>query len=585
MAENYVDANPWSWVIGGVTFEEGFLKDLKVSTEVAAGIAPEFELTSENTFDELFIKYGEEISRLGNQYVGDKLAAGIDGRPVAQTVNDVTFTPIAPAVFYTAGAASSYGTTVYNIVRPSNSKFMGNFLLKRAGMQLNLTVTSPSGGTEVFSILLSDNIEDYAVTTVGRLSIVDDQDPYPVDSPSRGLYRAIQIRLNNGSLSTNSVPIPRYTFALTVQEGTSIRPAQLLKFCYDNYTSAQIVSATIDSDTNAPETWVYISGVPRLPPGATLGFTLVGRYFIKLFYNLTQLWRVSGAGIVEKVRAPSSDIVEAAYLAPSDELTDESTLVIGADSYVASLAAALSVRLYNSSGVYDQSTPTISLLRLGDSAEVTALSVDTRSQVAGAESSQRCTSGLGQYPATDYGDTYVSTQSLALNEELQLLGGLYTYPLLDYTATSPAGPDYSGVDIRDTTYSEFRWATFDADIGGGGDPRYISRALITIAGITGNFVDLVTAGSIKVYLRFDCIGYWLSATDGYDVIAGGEFTEDGNGIAEYGIYDDSIVDGDYLLPVTLGLSRLVENVYIRVGLAYNVDAISFTSATLTVVSE
>ena len=583
MAENYVDADYRAWVIGGVTFEDGFLKDLKVSNTVAAEIAPEFDLDSTNTYDDLFIKYGEEITKIGSQYVGGKLDVGIDGRPVAQTINDVTFIPISPAVFYTAGASSAYGTVVYNIVRPNNTRFMGNYLLKRVGMKLELSVTYPSTGVETFTITLSNNINDSAVANEGRLSIVDDQDPYPVGSPNRGLYRAIQIRLNNGSLQTNSVPIPQYTFALVVKEGTSIRPAQILKFAFDNYVTAQIISATISSDTNASGTWVYVSGVPRLPPGATLGFTLVGRHFIKLFYNLTQLWRVTGAGIVEKIRAPSSDIVGAAYLAPTDIITDISTLVVAANSYVASLGGDLVVRLYNSSGDYVQSAATVSLLRDTDATLVTSLSIDTRSQVAGAESTQRCTSGLGQYPATGYGGAYVSTQSLAANEELQLLGGTYTYPLLNYAATSPAGPDYSVVGIRDTTYSQFRWATFDADIGS--DPRYISRALVTLVGVVGSFVDLVDAGSVKIYLRVNGINYWLSATDGYDATSGGVFTANGNGIAEYGVYDDSIVGGNYLLPITLGYSRLVETVYIRVGIAYNVNGVAFTSASLSIVSE
>jgi len=582
MTENYVDLNKYSWVIGGVTFEDGFLKDLKVSGAVASQLPPEFELDSSNTYDDLFVKYATEIARVGNQYVGDKLSVGIDGRAIAQTVNDLTFIPLAPAVFYNAGISSTYGVTAYNVMHRVNAQFIGNYLLKRAGARLDLAVTFPSGGVQIFTITLSNLINDNAVITAGRLSIIADEDPFAVGSVNSGIYRAILIRLNNGSLSTNAVAIPRYTFALTITEGTSIRTATPVKFYYDDYTNAQIVSATIDSETNNAGTWVYISGVPRLPPGATLGFTIVGRFFVKLFYNLTQLWRVIGSGIVEKVRAPSSDIVGAAYAAPLDAVTDSSTLVVAANAYVPDIESALTVRLYNASGDYVSSALVVQLVRQGDLAAVTALSIDTLSQAGGAESSRRVLSGLGPFPNTGYGGTYVSTQSLAANEELQLLGAQYTYPLINYSATSPAGPDYSDVGIRATSYLGFRWATFAVTIP---DPYYISRGLITISGIVGDFPALVDSGDILIYIKVNTIAYWLSATSGYDPSQGDAFLDNGNGIAEYGIYDDSIVSGNYLIPITLGHSYQAESVLVRVGIKYNTNGVAFTNATLSVVSQ
>jgi hypothetical protein len=541
---------------------------------------PIFGFDDTTSTNDMLLSFANEIVRLGNQMIGSYVGtSSIDGLPVVQTVNDIIFTLYTGggASSYNAGLTRAYGTVVYNVIDAAGRTFISNYLVKRAGVRLTLSVTSPSDVTTTTTYDIGTyNASAVGSTTgtAGTLSVTSDTDPFPTSSTLTTLYRAIKMSIvPTTPLISGSAP--RYVVGFTVTDGTSVRVSVPMSLYIDALPTPQVLSAYISADTNSSGTWVYISGVPRLPVGATLGFTCQIRHFVTEYYHLIKTWQVSGTPITTSSYLATSPELLAAVTAPTSYMTQSNTFTLAADSYVASLSGAITYTVYNSKGDTITSAVTCNFARQGDSATVTSMSVDTRSIGIG-ESTRRVKSGLGLYPADGtFGTTYDSSISLVSNEEMQMIGGIITYPSINYSTTSPQGPDYSVAGISVTTNASMRYITakFIPD-------TYMSRINILISNVTGDIIAAMLDDlSIVVNVKLDT-SVWYSATSPFEPQ---EATANGKGIAEFGINAPTVTSGVLTIPVTFGQTISCTNLYIRVGCLVS-NTVTFGEITYTITS-
>lgn len=541
---------------------------------------PIFDFDETTSTNDILLSFANEIVRLGNQMIGSYVGtSSIDGLPVVQTVNDIIFTLYtgAGASSYNAGLTRAYGTIVYNVIDAAGRTFISNYLVKRAGVRLTLSVTDPSDVTTSTTYDIgtySASAVGSTAGTAGTLSVTSDTDPFPTSSTLTSLYRAIKMSiLPTTPLISGSAP--RYVVGFTVTDGTSVRVSVPMSIYIDALPTPQVSAAYISADSNSSGTWVYISGVPRLPVGATLGFTCQIRQFVTEYYHLIKTWQISGTPITTSTYLATSPELLAAIAAPASYMTQSNTFTLAADSYVASLTGALTYTVYNSKGDAITSAVTCNFARQGDSATVTSMSVDTRSIGIG-ESTRRVKSGLGLYPADGtFGTAYDSTISLAANEEMQMLGGIITYPSINYSTTSPQGPDYSAAGISVTTNASMRYITAKFS-----PAEYLSRISIIINNVTGDIItSMLTDNTIVINVKLDT-SIWYTATEAFDPQ---QASANGKGIAEFGINAPTVTSNVLTLPVTFGQTISCTDMYIRIGCLV-ANTVTFGEITYTITS-
>jgi hypothetical protein len=181
------------------------------------------------------------------------------------------------------------------------------------------------------------------------------------------------------------------------------------------------------------------------------------------------------------------------------------------------------------------------------------LRVDTISNEAG-----RLTSGTGSLPTTGYGTAFNSTQSLLLNEELQLVGGKYQYPSGNYTTNYPvAGPNYS------TITSGLRYVTFSVNITEASTIRIIFNG-------SENFdqhmnVNKTMNNNFSLQIRINGSKPTSGWLDGNKPYAGGNPMNNGDGALILASANTTATSKD----IAFGTSNKTGMCYVRIGLNYH----------------
>lgn len=132
---------------------------------------------------------------------------------------------------------------------------------------------------------------------------------------------------------------------------------------------------------------------------------------------------------------------------------------------------------------------------------------------------RQVTSGFGDLPIvplSDFGQEYDHTESLMLNQELQLVGGRYRIPVaVDYSMTTPSGsPDYSNVNL----VCDFRYVTYAIPI-----TKCINNGRIDFidpSPLNDDWGDATkVASDLRLTVRIigeSCDSGWLDANSFYD---------------------------------------------------------------------
>lgn len=210
-----------------------------------------------------------------------------------------------------------------------------------------------------------------------------------------------------------------------------------------------------------------------------------------------------------------------------------------------------------SSGNTATTTATISTTQAGKTMRIDTMSNETLRKVG----------ATGQYPASGYGGTYDSTQSLLSNEELQMIGGSYRYPYLDHSTNYPvAGPNYS-------TISGWRYVTFVLPIVAK------QNIVVNFSGASSfnainQLNNTMTTSVWRLYVKVDGVTGWVDGNAAY--VSG---NPSNNGDAAMVVAGSSATQKT----VTFGTATRTGNCYIRIGLFDTAKSypIQFTGVTIT----
>ncbi len=262
------------------------------------------------------------------------------------------------------------------------------------------------------------------VGTYGALTVVTDAD---TTTPS-GFYMSLTAYIKYSTFTpSNSIQYSyRMNHSITGSTNT-------LAFHVDDAITPSVSSQTITSIGGTPN---YISGVPSLGSSSIINVSFTVNNAIKLYFHAVATALISGSVVsagqlpIAIDRTPGANPLFSFAAVPASVYTENATITCAGQSSDGSTGNA--VASYSGG----------------------PLRIDYPSVLAN-ESTLRVTSGVGNYPASGYNSAYNSNTSLLLNEEAQLLNGLFQYPTGNYTTFTPAGPDYSGIS------DAYRWVTFN----------------------------------------------------------------------------------------------------------------------------
>jgi hypothetical protein len=308
--------------------------------------------------------------------------------------------------------------TMVGGMTPSNAFADGN-----AGM---LTALIDGVGIGSRSLTYADDTGTY-----GGLQITADEDYYIGQSGKQGFWNALLAQVNVQNSIDDDLP---HTASLSHTLTGTCSPAY---FYVDN---PQTPGPLFGSNTTSGIT--YISGVPAFVGGVSSSaviFSATASFgFTWRFYNNVQVFSVSGTGI-STTNCPLPDMPSAGAI-----ISGSWSSIFTAGS--TSENASYTITAYNSKG----GTATLPF-------------TDTHYRIDSTlDTTNRVTSGIGQYPSTGYGSAFDASMTLSgsANEELQMLNGQYRYPSGNYTGSLPvAGPNYTTVPAG--TYNNFRWVTLN----------------------------------------------------------------------------------------------------------------------------
>jgi hypothetical protein len=285
------------------------------------------------------------------------------------------------------------------------------------------------------------------------------------------------------------------------------------------------------SSPSTPTFSKHVSGVPVLNTGDLLSVSYTVNGAVGNFYNATRVARI------ESSVANTVDIAPATSpYSSGDPIQVNLQVPIKSNSFAVN--ASFKLLGYNSKGI-SASLDHFSNLR-----------VDSISN-----ESQRLKSGAGQFPtkgstSAQFGDPFDSTESLMLNEELLMEGGVYKFPQpVNYS--SFGGPDYSL--INGGSYSNFRWVTLNL-----GTLSQASGMSLTFQN-AANFGSGVINSALKIYVKVDGSTGWLDASTAYQ---GGGVSPADDGDAALVVSSSSTT----IKRITFGPTVRSGIVYARIGI-------------------
>ena len=265
----------------------------------------------------------------------------------------------------------------------------------------------------------------------------------------------------------------------------SITGSATLDFFVDqpNTGGALTVSGT-SVDTSSANVG-YVSGVPTFTANTTVNVDCTVNGAITKAYNSNVICKITSGVTNAKNVAPDS----AGYNEGDAIALTAIPVAIGNNKFSDS-NFNLTIKGINSKGTGGQGA---------------TLAVPGRVDTKSNESARK-TSGSGLYPASGFGGTYDSTQSLASNEELQMKNGKFVYPSTDYSGNALAGPNYSSL-------SGTRWVTFrvNGPANKGGGTLTINATGLVETSSFDSWQASDNVGVVKILFKIDGAGHWMDA--------------------------------------------------------------------------
>lgn len=403
---------------------------------------------------------------------------------------------------------------------------------------------------------------DETGTVNGYLTIVSDSDPYEGIPGQEGIYKSVSVRIG-GTPSSIALTPGDTEYSYTVNYENAPNPTEVSNTVTFRQDNAYTLTVTVDTTTAVPEhglygvNWTsgtYVSGVPTLITTDEIycRFTVNGA--IGKFYNSTAVGTVS-----------SSFTTSASILPTGTDRNEGSN-----PTFTVTLNPLPGVNTGNlTTTCYGYKSDGTSASSIASNINGKTIRIDTASTASSGggfiSESDRYASGTGQFPAYT-GATFDSTQSLALNEELQLIDGTYQYPpAVNYSTHLPIGPNYSSLPAG--SYNNTRWATFETI-----NVTSQEFVIVEIENPTGTWGTNKLIPGFSMYVKVDPATGWV----------------DGN--AAFPGFGSPVNDGDpaldmanstiFVRRVTFGLTTRTGVVAVRLGLPQGSDK-KFTGITVT----
>ena len=385
-------------------------------------------------------------------------------------------------------------------------------------------------GTQQASIPLSSGSNKGPA--VDGLTILTDEDPYAGVQGQQNFWE--QLEAKGQSIADLAVG-EEHTYEMR-HSLTGNTP--LYTFFVDNPSSPTVSGESVDT-TAAAAAKGYVSGVPTYTTSTPVevSFTISGA--VSKAHSTNKVGDITNTNVSTSNIAPDS----AGYAEGADITVTSQPVSFQSNKYTENITVSL--KGYNSKG--SAGTPT-------------TLTIPGRLDTKSNESS-RITSGSGQYPASGYGDSYDSNQSLANNEELQLLNGKYVYPSADYSGWE-GGPDYSSL-------SGMRYVTFAAGTASNALDGIVT---VTATGVSPDPTNATIAADMVMYLKIEGVTGWLNINEGPNY-SGGNLSADGDKALLYPANPNPLVKN-----LAYGQIPLSGSVFVRLGLPAGSN-IQITNAT------
>lgn len=281
-----------------------------------------------------------------------------------------------------------------------------------------------------------DNVEITAYTvstaddtgTHGAIHITADEDLYEGENQRKNFHKQLR-----GYIQPESDIQPGLHTAKLQHSLTGATPVKAF-WVDDPSTSASIrledgftfISAASVNNIR------HVSGVPSLSVNSTAPISLVVRNVAKTHYSNVIAKLTSSHFQNEDFEAPGiiSNIADPIFLSRN--------LRVRPNVYTENIQVQLSA-----------------LNSAREPFEAALISRPTRIDTISDEN-RRVTSGAGEYPSDYFGLPYDSNQSLAANEELQMINGIFRWPSGSYVQNIPPGPNYDEIPGGNLV----RWVTF-----------------------------------------------------------------------------------------------------------------------------
>jgi hypothetical protein len=333
-----------------------------------------------------------------------------------------TFTLAIDDAMYTAIAAVApynvYGTVVNSAtMRPSAT--VGPFGNADDGLLVAYVKNSPAAASNQGSVTLTPS-DDTGIFG-DFLQIVS-------DVPFNNFCCEMVARIGGNSVFGICPPSNTVEYSYQLAHSLSGNTNVVYFYADDAYDSSP--SAIFPDITNVTGTIIPVSGVQVYSAG-TVTAEVTAVNCIKKFYNSSWVARISGPAI-------ASATGTVAGLDRNEGSTPNIVMTTTINSGVFTNNLSLLFTVQNSAGVTDTVSGTSTI------APVYIDSISTGpNTLTFSNETQRNKSQFGMYPPVSL-DPYDPNESLAVNFEMQLIGGLYQYPpAVNYTSYNPPSADYS----------------------------------------------------------------------------------------------------------------------------------------------
>jgi hypothetical protein len=437
---------------------------------------------------------------------------------------------------YSARALTS-GAAVSNITTDTTPSFS---LTDTVGNEDNARALPTGAATLTF--IMSDTsgtleTEDINSGSTGDASGIIQYtvaDPYAGQSGKAGFWTGITSFSVSGTITSPITPSASQRTLTFAHPG--IDTPETYNYYVDNATTPSVgtISASMPSMSN------YISGVPTLVGGQTIsGISFTVTNAVSYFYN-NSFYDITGTFINNDTANPPSTIPTTAGQSVSESGL---SVIIGSGSYYDDDSFQFNVVARSANGASNTNTYTSSTHR-----------IDTVSSEA-----TRLVAGTGSYPATGWGGSFDSTQSLVgtYTSELMMRNGTIIYPTGDYSAYG--GPNYSAAS--GTRYVMYNLGTFSNN----------SAFTLNFNGASG--ISTIGQANLVVEVKISGATFWVDGDASYSGSGNPGSSTDGTAAVVFG---DSTPTSRR---ITFGGVTYSGAIIVRVG--YTGAGPSFTSLTAT----